>query len=1293
MQSLSSYAMQQSPQKTVLNSEVDASIYGFYASLAAGGFLLAYAIYYVTIVNVTTDYAYLTLGISTGILSILAIVFHEWRLKNKGGQKDENVIEEYIGGAAVLMASLSAIWLSRFAVFYLGKEINFIEIQEEPIWIPIWLSLLQTIALLFAMEISTRMIIRHSLGTLSRTILILAPISLSFSAISIWLDYSNGELEIFLTSSFLLLISSSILYSLRLNRSALYLFSSGMGVALPIYLSTIDYSFASLLVPVVILIGITATDRSLSREMVERGSGVVVAAILFTQLLASANDTTFNIANIFESPHPFNLVFWLWAALLIGWFVPTAMVRTPAMPIALGLSLALLSDEAAILGWFVGIIAFIYLATRPQARSWVIRSTYAAMILSWYISSAIGAELQIDLFTFYDFTVDSISVSSMVLFPILLLIGIWGEKKGILTFFDGPNLLLIAASLNMTLMQETNLIYPMVIIIASLFQCYNFTIKNFGQDIVKDSISVQTIPIILVILLDNNTFEINLIFTIILISNSILQYYNFKIINLREEFDTNVLALLILLPIVFVTMIDNNSLLIFDIKPLTFIAALSIYIIYHFSREENKNMILRSEFTIILILLAIFSYQNISNWNNPTMIVNSTLSIILITAILLLLEGGAIRKSTPVERLLGIIYLFFLASTTSLILTEYSNGIFPLIIHDVLVLLPPLIVSSRLKILTDLSQEARNYGTFTLLTLLLIGLTDVSGGFLAIPVFILVVQRATKHVSTPILILLPIFAISYATTFAYGTTENALLWPWLENITYLGDNSELLGFQTPRWTSLLLFLIPSMVLYYLSDEKNRVDGSRYGPEQLFGPLVAVFFGISFLLPDDRLAPIFIVITFTYGSWKYGILGWFWVTPIATSWAMLNLISLIQDNSGILDTDLEFSAIIGGCVGLIQFMLIKTKILYSNVKNIQLLDPSFDYLGLTSRLMAYCLFLVSGDIGELMPFLISLIIGLDAFLNRQSMIFYLSILAQYFTLSAAIDNYEISSIIPISVGIIMIYMSWIKYNPFSEKSTQINNKNITFQQGSGLYSANQNHDYDVIVDFEKNLGLVGSLFTILFIIPFSSLLEIASLNQSLFGLTLILISAHHMILGFQRDQGWRRMFSLFGLPIGFVFTGTIYSGLILVMMLFLAALTLIGQALLYSSRGGLEIGSTIEGASSIISTIGLPDEISSNFELDYDTPDIEKIGIESKDKINIGQNVTNDEDEKMIDIKSKSFFISSVSDFKIKLDESLISKTQLNINTAYESFDSTKWSPILVINSDGGLLLEWEKKNN
>ena len=85
--------MNQYSDKTTLNSNNDSSLYGFYASLAAGGFLLAYAIYYVTIVNVSSDYAYLTLGIMTGFIALSCAVFHEYLRRFRGLSRDENPIE------------------------------------------------------------------------------------------------------------------------------------------------------------------------------------------------------------------------------------------------------------------------------------------------------------------------------------------------------------------------------------------------------------------------------------------------------------------------------------------------------------------------------------------------------------------------------------------------------------------------------------------------------------------------------------------------------------------------------------------------------------------------------------------------------------------------------------------------------------------------------------------------------------------------------------------------------------------------------------------------------------------------------------------------------------------------------------------------------------------------------------------------------------------------------------------------------------------------------------------------
>ena len=69
---------------------------------------------------------------------------------------------------------------------------DWIAIQDGDVWMPVWLAALQAVGILVVMEISTRNIRRHSLGTLPRTVVVLAPLAVLFSGVKIWLEYSRG---------------------------------------------------------------------------------------------------------------------------------------------------------------------------------------------------------------------------------------------------------------------------------------------------------------------------------------------------------------------------------------------------------------------------------------------------------------------------------------------------------------------------------------------------------------------------------------------------------------------------------------------------------------------------------------------------------------------------------------------------------------------------------------------------------------------------------------------------------------------------------------------------------------------------------------------------------------------------------------------------------------------------------------------------------------------------------------------------------------------------------------------
>ena len=67
--------------------------------------MLAYAIWYVTVVNVDNDYSFLTLGVITGATAVSVIGLHEWMRSQAGPDRSENPIEEYGGAIAVLMGA------------------------------------------------------------------------------------------------------------------------------------------------------------------------------------------------------------------------------------------------------------------------------------------------------------------------------------------------------------------------------------------------------------------------------------------------------------------------------------------------------------------------------------------------------------------------------------------------------------------------------------------------------------------------------------------------------------------------------------------------------------------------------------------------------------------------------------------------------------------------------------------------------------------------------------------------------------------------------------------------------------------------------------------------------------------------------------------------------------------------------------------------------------------------------------------------------------------------------------
>ena len=112
----------------------------------------------------------------------------------------------------------------------------------------------------------------------------------------------------------------------------------------------------------------------------------------------------------------------------------------------------------------------------------------------------------------------------------------------------------------------------------------------------------------------------------------------------------------------------------------------------------------------------------------------------------------------------------------------------------------------------------------------------------------------------------------------------------------------------------------------------------------------------------------------------------------------------------------------------------------------------------------------------------------------------------------------------------------------------------------------------VQEFSHNSGIAGALI----FVPATMLFVLGGDDPALwlFGGMLCVHSAGQGALGFQRDVGWRRIYAMIGVSIGFLcIWEDIDSGIMKGLMLILAALTLFMLGILYMTRAGFEMKGT------------------------------------------------------------------------------------------------------------------------
>jgi len=1113
---------------TVLSSsEMDAAKMGMLASIVGGSVLLAAAVFYVTTVQVDSDYAYLLLGCMLGACSLAVIVYLEL-MKREKVPIIEGVFPDYLGSSAVVFGTLSMVWLSRFGIWFLVQEAELIAGDVDNFWIPDWMTLVQALSVLTAVILGTWQAERHGLGNTVRTVLVLAPLSMSLSVMGIWEDWTAQGLGMWTTLGHLILLTSAIIISLRLDRAPLFLVSAGAATLFPLLLSTSDLGTEAigLLVPIVIITGITAMDKSLDRKMIENSSGFVVGAILLAQFISSGSPFLFGGFEI--STVPFDLSFVLWAALLVGWFGSTYMQRTPAMPIGLALAIAMLQGEGSAIAWLVGTVAFVYLSTRDHARNWVVIGTFVALTASWWFGAGMAANAT-------DLLFGVVVASDLLLygiFPLLVVLAIWQHTEKRFNSAIIGCLALVGAFTPAVLIDADPILSSMVIA-AALTALFLRVRSASGEEHVPTLELAPSLIAIMIAAFSSGPASVG--------SEGTSDPYVLFILPLSA-----IAIHAICFPIREKECWDVNG---------------------TWSGDPGTRLSLGAVF--LLLLLSQFVGLSDNNVADSVTLPIEGLRLLLFMATVALgaHEAGAFKIATPYSRMMAA-----LGSMTLLFLTGVNDqpDLTGAIIRELTLIACLLAINFRYQATGNATLQERQTDSSVLLVLLIASIFDISGGLWAITVLLVVVDRSIRYEHGMIQVLIAPVVILIGVVSTSDFRNHDLIWALLESIPYVGEMSNLLGDGVlPRWTALLLAVVCAISVY-----RHR---SIPNPKSEFTPYLPIFWLliiIAIIVPDGRYVPPLLTIFATVAALRSGYLGWFWFNPFAAMWAASSVMSMLIENEMTTIESFTGALTTFGIVAFAQYIFYvrgdlhkwqdSERITLEDSFNLGDAPASISSFGIYNRLLGYSAFIVfpSEEMYDFLPAIrifMLLILAYDLYRNRSAiglkiwvlpMTFFSIEFFEHITYDPVVDDaswMHLGALVLVFSGLYQLYKSYIFENEVGESDTG-------WATGT--------------------IGTLYALSGVLLFVDGHYEFQGADLG-ALSGFAMVGVFGHHLVLGFNRNDSWRRLMSLFGLPIGIIFTGFELGELFGVVALFLAAMTMIAQGIMYSARGGLGMGSVKE----------------------------------------------------------------------------------------------------------------------
>ena len=1124
--------------KGTIGSQSDAQ-FGMIISLGGGIIALLLGIWTFMVSETDTDWTFLWLALGSLLATLMSFVLVEIQHRRQGML---SIIHDYILAFGLLFGVLGAYWLSRFSLYLMctyGAESTLICQGESGgiDWMPggwgvVVQSSLVGVAILGLWWYTKRV----NGGTVPRLVMVLAPLAIMIVGASIWVDYASNTGTLPVLIAVITMSTIAMAVATDSDRSPLFLTAAIVSSLTPflyeMYLESAGEGL-SMLIIIVLIQGVFAAHPGLSQKMIEKGSIALVALIILAQWFGGVSDAEFILVEPIQHDW-INLQLMLWVALLVGYFWPVHKNRVPSMPIGLGFALMLIPSPGSMLAWCLGLLAFIYMLTKSQTRRWVSDWTFIGMMLSWFV----GGWSQID-----ELVLDPLFLAVPPL--ALIIVGHFASREGKLA-----NSALTAGILMVLLSNELlagdDPYLPIGIalfLLALVWQEVRDAKQTIeaGYDARMDAtgwVALAAIGILILELanrlalpqLSHIDIQIEALFFATLL-------YIFGR-GLRDvEVDLGQLIANISSSSILIPEYDPNTrswisqksdrLSGFKIGPAARIGLCAPLLLFSMGLARSGDLANQLELgALLLIPIGILTYEVVNELPNDDR-----------------------TRATAA----WLLFLIGLPLSLYLHLEGPGTGGNGNLLFDSILLCGPLIVEFALRRRGLEGEKDMTAGSITLLGVLAIAMLDTSGGLLALPLFALVLVRGFDHRQKSAIGALGIAWIVWVWMLDLENGELNLLLDVVANLPAYFTEVSLLNL--PRWSGIGLLLIgtPSLVGWSL-DRRTASKGGEVDEHShpYLMPILYILLGAYLLMPEPHWFILGGILAISILAWTTGTMVWFYISSVILFFQLLNIGYREWDMSV-----LEMYRFAG------TYTFVYTAILYVlRLKNKLFKNAGSDWSEEKRQTLVdviVCTGIVAAVIADTYYYGAALLLGSILFTQhahkrRWANILLMIPVVHAWVVARVVADYtiydlEIAGFVMLIESLGLSWASWqmwdFEWDEWSDQQVQ---------------------------EFSNNSGIAGALI----FIPAAWLLVLGGEDSALwlFGGMLCVHSAGQGAIGFQRDIGWRRIYAMIGVAIGFLcIWGDIDSGIMKGLMLILAALTLFMLGILYMTRAGLEMRGT------------------------------------------------------------------------------------------------------------------------